>query len=61
VAIFYVMGPVMIGPSSLYTAGAAAIGREMQGTLRETSLGGLAATPTAVGIATRFKRGCAGR
>ena len=39
----------------------AAIGREMPAAVRETSLGGLAATPTAIGIATRFKRGRAGR
>lgn len=32
------------------------IGRQMPGTLRETSLGGLAATPSATRIATEFKR-----
>ena len=37
------------------------IGREMPNALRETSLGGLAATPTAIGIANRFKKSCAGR
>jgi L-serine dehydratase len=37
------------------------IGREIPGALRETSLGGLAATPTAIGIANRFKKNCAGR
>jgi L-serine dehydratase len=36
------------------------IGREIPGALRETSLGGLAATPTAIGIANRFKKNCAG-
>ncbi len=39
----------------------AAIGRAMPDTLRETSLGGLAATPTGIDITTRFKRNGAGR
>jgi L-serine dehydratase len=32
------------------------IGRDMSSSLKETSLGGLAATPTAVRIAAEFKR-----
>jgi L-serine dehydratase len=39
----------------------ASIGRDMPDTLRETSLGGLAATSTAIDIATRFKRSRGGR
>lgn len=53
-ATFDVMGPVMIGPSTSHTAGAAKIGylaRQVRGARFEQ----------AVDIATRFKRDRAGR
>jgi L-serine deaminase len=45
-SVFDIIGPVMIGPSSSHTAGAARIGQSMPTALRETGKGGLAATPT---------------